>query len=320
MLLEVLLKFLFHSANPQYKTKLRRGVFTMRVLITMPLLELVLIYCHVYPSGQSLQNYKSIYNNHIYITVFFLSNKKTGDRRLDGLSSPETPWVVMATTYDATGGVWGRWLCGLQFSLVISARWTCHSHPSYLDSHITEMYTLYPGSIKLEWFRYYHINRLLNLKAGSRRFDGFGAAGGTMSCHYDNLRCHRWRRDTLYPGSIKLEWFRYYHINRLLNLKAGNRRFDSFGAAGGTMSCHYDNLRCHRWRPDTLYPGSIKLEWFRYYHINRLLNLKAGNRRFDGFGAAGGTMSCHNDNLRCHRWRRACRSDDPLFPRLDVPV
>ena len=26
------------------------------------------------------------------------------------------------------------------------------------------------------------------MKAADRRFDGFGVAGGTMSCHYDNLR------------------------------------------------------------------------------------------------------------------------------------
>ena len=49
--------------------------------------------------------------------------------------------------------------------------------------------------------------------------------------------------------------------------------------------------------------------------------MKAGDRRFDDFGVAGGTMSCHYDNLRCHRrWRRACRSDGPLFSMLDVPV
>ena len=48
--------------------------------------------------------------------------------------------------------------------------------------------------------------------------------------------------------------------------------------------------------------------------------MKAGDRRFDGFGVAGGTMSCHYDNLRYHRWRRACRSGGPLFSMLDVPV
>ena len=48
--------------------------------------------------------------------------------------------------------------------------------------------------------------------------------------------------------------------------------------------------------------------------------MKAGDRRFDDFGVAGGTMSCHYDNLRCHRWRRACRSDGPLFSMLDVQV
>ena len=48
--------------------------------------------------------------------------------------------------------------------------------------------------------------------------------------------------------------------------------------------------------------------------------MEAGDRCFDGFGVAGGTMGCHYDNLRCYRWRRACRSNDHLFSMLDVPV
>ena len=48
--------------------------------------------------------------------------------------------------------------------------------------------------------------------------------------------------------------------------------------------------------------------------------MEAGDRRFDDFGVAGGTMSCHHDNLRCLRWRRACRSGGPLSSMLDVPV
>ena len=47
--------------------------------------------------------------------------------------------------------------------------------------------------------------------------------------------------------------------------------------------------------------------------------MNAGDRHFDDFGVAGGTMSYYG-NLRCHRWRRACRSDDSLFSMLDVPV
>ena len=27
----------------------------------------------------------------------------------------------------------------------------------------------------------------------------------------------------------------------------------------------------------------------------------------------GGTVSCHNDNLRCHQWRQSCQIDDLLF-------
>ena len=48
--------------------------------------------------------------------------------------------------------------------------------------------------------------------------------------------------------------------------------------------------------------------------------MKAGDRHFDDFGVAGATMSCNYDNLRCYRWRRACRSDGLLFSMLDVPV
>ena len=57
---------------------------------------------------------------------------------------------------------------------------------------------------------------------------------------------HRNAYDTLYPGSIKLEKFRHYHISRLLNLKAGDRLFEGVGVVGDNMSSHYDRLRCLR--------------------------------------------------------------------------
>ena len=36
-------------------------------------------------------------------------------------------------------------------------------------------------------------------------------------------------------------------------------------------------------------------------------------RQFDDFVVAGGTLSCRNDNLRCHQWRQTCQIDDLLF-------
>ena len=78
----------------------------------------------------------------ILLLYFFFSNWKQGIVGWTALSSPETPLVVMATTCDATGGVWGRWLCGLRFSFVFSARLTWHLHPIYRDSHVTEMHMI----------------------------------------------------------------------------------------------------------------------------------------------------------------------------------
>ena len=41
---------------------------------------------------------------------------------------------------------------------------------------------------------------------------------------------------------------------------------------------------------------------FRVY-----ISLKIKHRQFDNFVVAGGTVSCHNDNLRCHQWRQSCQ-------------
>ena len=101
-------------------------------------------------------------------------------------------------------GIWGRWLCGLRFSLVFSARLIWHLFPIYRDSHVTEMQTMLCIMVLLSLKKncYYRINSLLNMKAGDRHFDDFGVAGGTMSCPYDNLRCHRWRRACRSDGPL----------------------------------------------------------------------------------------------------------------------
>ena len=65
----------------------------------------------------------------ILLLYFFFSNWKQGIAGWTALSSPGAPLVDMATTFDATGGIWGRWLCGLRFSLVFSARLIWHLHP-----------------------------------------------------------------------------------------------------------------------------------------------------------------------------------------------
>ena len=33
-----------------------------------------------------------------------------------------------------------------------------------------------------------------------------------------------------------------------MNTKNNDRQYDNFVVTGGTVSCHYDNLRCHQWR------------------------------------------------------------------------
>ena len=136
--------------------------------------------------------YKGTFST-ILLLYFSFSNWKQGIAGWTALSSPGAPLVVMATTCDATGGIWGRWLCGLRFSLVFSARLIWHLHPICRDSHVTEMQTMLCILVllSLKIFCYYRIHSLLNMNAGDRHFDDFGVAGGTMSCHYDNLRCHR---------------------------------------------------------------------------------------------------------------------------------
>ena len=76
------------------------------------------------------------------LLLYFFSRWKQGIAGWTALSSPGAPLVVMATTCDATGGIWGRWLCGLWFSLFFSAWLIWHLHPIYRDSHVTEMQTM----------------------------------------------------------------------------------------------------------------------------------------------------------------------------------
>ena len=85
--------------------------------------------------------YKGTFST-ILLLYFSFSNWKQGITGWTTLSSPGSPLVVMATTCGATGGIWGRWLCGLRFSLVFSARLIWHLHPIYRDNHVTEMQTM----------------------------------------------------------------------------------------------------------------------------------------------------------------------------------
>ena len=42
--------------------------------------------------------------------------------------------------------------------------------------------------------------------------------------------------------------------------------------------------------------------------------LKTKDRhQFDNFVVTGGTVSCRNDNLRCHQWPQSCQIDDFVF-------
>ena len=53
-------------------------------------------------------------------------------------------------------------------------------------------------------------------------------------------------------------------------------------------------------------------------HVKKSLQLlpttlKTKCRRFDNFVVTGGTVSCRNDNLRCHKLRQSCQIDNLLF-------
>ena len=58
-----------------------------------------------------------------------------------------------------------------------------------------------------------------------------------------------------------------------------------------------------------------------HYFINLIAHtLRARDCQFDNFVVAGGTVSCHYDNFRCHQWWRGCRADDLLFSEYDIAL
>ena len=58
-----------------------------------------------------------------------------------------------------------------------------------------------------------------------------------------------------------------------------------------------------------------------HYFINLIAHtLRARDCQFDNFVVAGGTVSCHYDNFRCHQWWPGCRADDLLFSEYDIAL
>ena len=47
-----------------------------------------------------------------------------------------------------------------------------------------------------------------------------------------------------------------------------------------------------------------------------MATLKTKSCQFDNFVVIGGTVSCRDDNLRCHQRRQSCQIDDILFSVL----
>ena len=90
-------------------------------------------------------------------------------------------------------------------------------------------------------------------------------------------------------GTWYVECLFYYAgmiiIKSLFSRKAGNRRLDGLASLVAT------------WVVITTTCGanSDVIAGCR-------LDVKTGDRRLDGFVVAGGTVGCHGDNLRWHRW------------------
>ena len=58
-----------------------------------------------------------------------------------------------------------------------------------------------------------------------------------------------------------------------------------------------------------------------HYFINLIAHTpRARDCQFDSFVVAGGTVSCHYDNFRCHQWWQGCRADDLLFSEYDIAL
>ena len=56
-----------------------------------------------------------------------------------------------------------------------------------------------------------------------------------------------------------------------------------------------------------------------YNKVRCATTLKTKGCQFDNFVVTGGTVSCRNDNLRCHQWRRSCQIDNFLFS-VKIPL
>ena len=58
-----------------------------------------------------------------------------------------------------------------------------------------------------------------------------------------------------------------------------------------------------------------------HFFVNLIAHtLRAGDCQFDSFVVTGGTVSCHYDKLRCHRWWQGCRVDDLSFSKYDIAL
>ena len=124
-------------------------------------------------------------------------------------------------------------------------------------------------------------------------------------------------------------WKLLYHYTCFFSHQKKRRRFHSFIVAGGTAFWHL--TVCGATGDDGVSVGVVGLTvfglrcpiniiftpvllWYPHYwnvlgnllyHIITvflLFKLKTEGRRLDGFVVAGGTVGCHGDNLRCHRW------------------
>ena len=135
----------------------------------------------------------------IYLTyhcsIRFLFSLRAGGLRskLAAFSSLTVPWVVITPTCGAVGGggVVGLMISCFRCSIsMISAQFHCDTSLQCACCVVKLLY--YARIISLQY--HYRIIFLFSLKAEGRRFDGFVNAGGSVSCQYDKLRCHRWRR------------------------------------------------------------------------------------------------------------------------------
>ena len=70
----------------------------------------------------------------------------------------------------------------------------------------------------------------------------------------------------------------------------------------------------HQWLADSLHKNPVMhIEYSCHEAISWCVILKTKGRQFDNFVVIGGTVSCRNDNLRCHQCRPNCQIDNLLF-------